>query len=413
MLALKKQEFIGTSAEHYELLHAEQRGVSIVWEKTGRYGQKSWHKLAPDSPEIPIILSAQQGREDRYVTVNEFHAWRVVRQLKSLRALFVDIDAPLQLDELLDALACAKLPAPSFVMHTGRGLHAYWLHAPVPAQALPVWQRCQDTIIAALTSVGADKSAKDCARVLRLAGSVNSKTGTHVHGLVLDPEPWVFRDLCDEILGHRVAHEKPQANVRSIEAARAKAGARPSTGSIYDRWYLVYQDLLAIARWYDFGGIPENNRNNWLFASAVALSWFAHPETLEAELLGQARVWTPYLTEKEVRAAYQAPLERARMAAAGETIQWQGIDIDPRYRMRRSTLYELLQPIIPPALERTLRAVISDETRKEHKRETDAKRWDKSRDAYLAENNASVLKPWEALGFSRATYYRRKALGSL
>lgn len=408
MLALKKQEFIGTSAEHYDLLHTQQNGVSIVWEKTGRHGQKSWHKLAPDSPEIPFILAAQQGKEDRYVTVNEFHAWRVVRQLKSLRSLFVDIDAPLQLDELLDALACAKLPAPSFVMHTGRGLHAYWLHAPVPSQALPVWQRCQDTIIAALASAGADKAAKDCARVLRLAGSVNSKTGTHVHGLVLDPEPWVFRDLCDEILGHRVA---PQTKVRSIDAARAQSGARPRTGSIYDRWYLVYQDLLAIGRWYDFGGIPEHHRNNWLFASAVALSWFAHPETLEAELIGQARVWTPYLTEKEVRAAYQSPLERARMAAQGETIRWQEMDVDPRYRMRRSTLYELLQPIIPPDLERTLRAVISDETRKEHKRETNGSK--QTREAYLAENNASTLKPWAALGISRATYYRRKALGTL
>jgi hypothetical protein len=411
MLALKTQEFVSTSAEHYDLLHSQQRGVSIVWEKTAAHGKKSWHKLAPDSPEIPFILAAQQGKEDRYVTVNEFHAWRVVRQLKSLRSLFVDIDASLQLDELLDALACAKLPAPSFVMHTGRGLHAYWLHAPVPSQALPVWQRCQDTIIAALASAGADKAAKDCARVLRLAGSVNSKTGTHVHGLVLDPEPWIFRDLCDEILGYRIAHEKPKATVRSIEAARAKTGARQSTGSIYDRWYLVYQDLLAIGRWYDFGGIPPGHRNNWLFASAVALSWFAHPETLEAELIGQARVWTPYLTEKEVRAAYQSPLERARMAAEGKTIEWQGMDIDPRYRMRRSTLYELLQPIIPPALERTLRAVISDETRKEHKRETNGSK--QTREAYLAENNASTLKPWAALGISRATYYRRKALGTL
>lgn len=413
MRALKRQESLGTSAEHYSLLHTEQRGISIVWEKAGHHGRKNWHKLSPNSPEIPVILAAQQGRKDRFVTVNEFHAWRIVRQLKSLRALFVDIDATLHLDELLDALASAKLPAPSFVMFTGRGMHAYWLHKHVPAQALPVWQRCQDTLITALACVGADRAAKDCARVLRLAGSVNSKTGTQVHGVVLDPEAWEFRALCDEVLGHRVTHERQPAEVRSIDVARAKAGARPRTGSIYDRWHLVYQDLLAIGRWYDFGGIPPGHRNNWLFASAVALSWFAHPETLQAELVGQARVWAPHLSEKEVRAAYQAPLERARMAAAGETVQWQGVDVDPRYKMRRNTLYGLLKPIIPHELEQTLRAIVSDDVKRQHRQETDAKRWTQTRAEYLETNNASATQPWDALGMSRRTYYRRKSLGTL
>lgn len=36
-----------------------------------------------------------------------------------------------------------------------------------------------------------------------------------------------------------------------------------------------------------------------------------------------------------------------------------------------------------------------------------------SREAWLADNNLSVSKPWEALNISRATYYRMKKSGAL
>jgi hypothetical protein len=414
-----------TPVEHFNLLHTPAEGTAILWEREGT--GKRWHKLKPGDENIPAMLAAQVGQNDRYLTVNEFRYWRQIDNLKSLRALYVDIDRYLTEDELSDALHAAKLPWPSLVVWTGRGVHCYWLHNPLPPAVLPVWQRCQDTIIKSLVFAGADRAAKDCSRVLRLAGTVNSKNGEVVRGRVYDPAPWSFHDLCDGILGPRP--EKKSYKVRDLATARAERGQRLRTGSIYDWWHLVYRDLIAIAdRHQSAGGIPEKHRNTFLFLSSVALSWFANADTLEAELFRRAQRWTCGLSHSEVSAMIRSAVERSEKAAAGQKVMFDGKERDPRYWFKRETLYGLLQPIIPEELAPKLRAIVSDEVRAEHKRETDRKheatraprdRVDEGRHQSHERGpkvdpaSAAQQKPWEALGISRRTYYRRKENGSL
>ena len=370
-LPLRKSGPITTPLEHFELLHTpDQYGTAVLWERQGL--GKRWHKLAPHDPHIPALLRAQVGTRDCFITVNEFRWWRQVDNLKSLRALYVDIDRPLSLGDIEDALHEAKLPWPSLIVWSGRGVHLYWLHAPMPAQVLPVWQRCQDVIVKALLFAGADLAAKDCTRVLRVCGTINAKNGAVVLGHIYDPEPWDWHSLCDEILGPRV--EPKAAQVRDLATARADRGQRLRTGSIYDWWHLVYRDLIAIAEKHWFGGIPEGHRDQFLFLSSVALSWFAHPSTLEAELTRRAQTWTPGLKAREVRAAIDSSLKRAQRAAAGETVLFNGQERDPRYWYKRETLHGLMAPLIDAELAPTLRAIVSDEIREQHRRETEAKR---------------------------------------
>lgn len=416
MAALPKAIPLDTPAEHFDYLHSAAHGVVIVWEKATGGKSGTWHKLHPGDPHIPAVLAAQKSQKDRFIAVNEFHGWRLVRLIKSLRALYVDLDGCTDLQAVYEVLEDAHLLDPSLVVYSGRGMHLYWQHGPVPAAALPVWQRCQDTLIKALKPLGADPSAKDCTRVLRIAGSINSRSSTAVRGVVLHPEPYDFRILCDEILGVRKPQPKP-AEIRDFGAAKAATrGDRPRSGSIYDRWHLVYRDLLQIAEWHFLGGIPEGHRNDWLFLSAVALSWFAHPATLRTELEKQAKVWTPGLTLPEIRSALQTPLERAAQAAEGKTFHWQGKECDPRYKFRRETLFEWMQPIIPQQLLPQLRAILPDEVRKENKKETDRKH-EETRDRVeegrykshqRGRGDRLLEKPWEALGISRRTWYRRE-----
>ncbi|MEF3193817.1 MAG: helix-turn-helix domain-containing protein, partial [Halothiobacillaceae bacterium] len=156
------------------------------------------------------------------------------------------------------------------------------------------------------------------------------------------------------------------------------------SGSIYERWYKVYGDLLTIARHHG-GLIPEGHRDVWLFLAAVALSWFTRAEALAAEIDNAARTFTT-LTGAEVRKVVRTIQERAELAAQGQVVEWAGQKVDPRYRFRRSTLYAWLRGLIPDALLPELRAIIPDALARERKLVNDRERyWDGREAAYTGD----------------------------
>jgi len=348
--------------DYYALLHHEQRGVVLHWEKQAP--DQRWTKLKPNDPRIPEILRLDRGREDRFVSVNEFDGWRYIRLLRSLRALYVDLDDQTDLYAVLDTLSHHRIPHPGLVVFSGTGMHLYWLLEPLPPKALPVWQRLQDALIRLLKPFGADPVAKDCTRVLRIVGTRNR--GELVRALILDGHRWSLRQIAFEILGTEGRGRKPE--VRDIRARRQTAD-RAIRGSIYERWHLVYRDLLRISEHYGHR-IPEGHRDTWLFLAGVALSWFTHPQGIEDEILSLGRDHTD-LDEREIRQALDPSLKRALLAAEGHKLSWNGQQVDPRYRFRRQTLYDWIGALVPAALLPLMRAIIPDE---------EARRRDKARD---------------------------------
>ncbi|WP_220810480.1 LuxR C-terminal-related transcriptional regulator [Noviherbaspirillum aridicola] len=388
---------------HHDRLHASPHGAVLYWE--ARKSENRWTKVMPGDP-VAQVISCFAGSPDTYLTVNQFFHWRNVRQLKSLRACYVDIDGMMDLEAALDALHAAKMPAPSFAVYSGRGLHLYWPLSPTPAKALPVWQRVQDAIVAALAPLGADPKARDCARVLRLVGTVNAKNGAEVRGVVLTDAVWTMHELADEVLGTRdrmsktAARTAPKMPVHQAEmfdfkagaARKGKASPRTATGSIYDWWHLVYQDLVAICEHHWFGGVAPGHRDQVLFLMAVSLSWFAHTDILEDEIMRTAQTFTPTLLEKEVRDQMAPIIERARAAHAGETVLWRGLQVDPRYRFKADTLREWMGDLIAPELHDQLRCLAPADVIKARKKERDSKRdrvaegrYQQNREAYLGD----------------------------
>lgn len=360
-------------AEHFEALHREAHGTVLVWEALR--GGKCWTKLKPNDPSIPVFLQGLRGREDTYLSVNEFDGWIRVRFLRSLRALYVDLDDVRHLQEVYDLLDEKGLPAPSFVVYSGRGMHLYWLLNPMPPKALPGWQLVQNALTDAFEELGADPKARDATRVLRLVGTINSKNQAEVRGLMLGGERWSLHEMADEVLGLRKKGER-KGKLADLTAARARKGKeapREVKGSIYERWYRVFQDLNRIAEYH--GGIPEGHRDDWLFLTGVALSWFSRAEALRDEIEDAARSFTKGLREREVVKVAKLLQKRAEAASRGEKIEWKGEAVDPRYRFRRASLYKRLKGIIPNELLAELRAVIPDRLAMERKKERDRARW--------------------------------------
>lgn len=377
---------LATTIDHNELVHPNQVGTVIYWEKRNILsGEKHvWHKIQPDlaQEDLRRFLVGLSGKADTFFSVNEFHHWHLIRLLKSLRACYVDIDLGRPADrhdmnEALEILAGQGLPSPGLVVFSGHGLHFYWLIKPTPASALPVWQMVENVLVDALSDFHADKKAKNCNRVLRLAGTLNTKGLDYkeVRGLVLDGHPWTFHQLANEVLGYRP--DKPSASVRSIEAARAKrkiplppglhpiSKVYPGRLNLLKRWHRVLEDLHTIGRHHSL--IPDGHRNEFLFISSVALSWFASPDSIEREVVDMYRLYckSPGIDEEEARRAASQSITRARVARGDDEklkarYIFNGKIRDARYKFGRMKLWEKLEEIASPVKD-MLHGIITDE----------------------------------------------------
>jgi hypothetical protein len=345
----------------------------LFWERQAPDGQR-WIKCRPGD-SLPAIAEQLRYKRDAYFTVNQFEGWRQVRLLQSLRAVYVDLDAQHDLDRVLEVLGAAQLPSPSLVVWSGRGLHLYWLLCPVPKQALPVWQRIQDALLKTLSSMGADPACRDCTRVLRLAGTVNSKNEAETRGLILSGQEWDLHGLADAVLGPRRVG-RPKGTVADFNAAAARAGRKSVlAGSIYGWWHMVYSDLVLLIS-LEFGNrIRKGERDKLLFLHAVALSWFAQPDAIESEILSIGESITDFRPD-EILQLMGSVIARRNMADAGETVEWMGKARDPRYFFKAQTLREWIGEERLVRHADVLRALAPASVIKERKRARDAERWE-------------------------------------
>ncbi|MGO4480296.1 hypothetical protein [Rhizobium sp. 2TAF27] len=354
-------------------------------------GKKNWKEWT-----VPVgcdaILQAEEvlrrnGGEDIYISQQTFSRWRGIADLTAIGSSYVDLDyhnrerwrGKLPRDvasAVIYTLEERRLPLPSYILSTGRGLVCVWLLELLPFAVLPRWNAVQKALAEALTDFGADKRALDAARVFRLAGSVNSKADQdrrHVgmiwcQGSPETPTRHEFGTLADEVLPFTQAE---LVSLRATRATRKATGldrdikpARHLTQATW--WGTVFEDLqrLRLHRNPETGTLPPGKRDAWIFLAANALSWMNVPDVMSSQiriLAMQATDWN----EAELGARLGTVVKRARRAASGLTMEFSGRDIDPRYRFCASTIVEWLG--IDPAEQRAagLRALVDKDRRKE------------------------------------------------
>jgi len=172
------------------------------WVTLCRKDGNRWNQYHYRVDGVASALSEWLG-EDVYFSQNTFYRpSRKIEHIRQLRALYVDVDNYLlNLDPMwtigaLEAnLFGDKIPEPNLIIHSGRGLALVWLLQPVPSQALPLWQTVENYFVRQLDKFGGDAKASDAARVLRLAGTVNTKNGEQVQVQVRHDFRYTLRDL--------------------------------------------------------------------------------------------------------------------------------------------------------------------------------------------------------------------------
>lgn len=359
---------------HVQTLHprngrldgGRRRGTVSFGQRIAEPGERHWREWSVDVSEAPFVardLIRQGEAIDLYFSQNTFLGWRQLAQLSTLGALYQDLDyqrrathagkEPRVVAEgALVALDDAGIPPPSFIMRTGRGLCLVWLHEQLPRRALPRWQVVQKRLADVLTPFGSDKAALDAARVFRVSGSLNSRADPldaevrpiWCNGTASTPFRHVFSDLADEALPYTRAELVSLSAERAKRRSERKEVGQPARTLTIATWAeTMLSDLQRLrAHRYPEGAIRPGERDKWLFCAATAMSWLCPQQVLKRELFALAHEAAGW-EGKETRSQMSAVLARARMAAAGQRQEWDGREVDPRYRMRASTVIEWLE----------------------------------------------------------------------
>lgn len=137
------------------------------------------------SPEVDTYMSMNPIRWiDKKIRRDKEH-------VSALRWLYVDLDiynssyCELSKEQILWNLEedyfGLKIPHPNYVIDSGRGMYLLW-RIDEHINSYPRWEKVQRYLSDALLEFGADTAVvSDSARVLRVLGSVNSKSGTIVN----------------------------------------------------------------------------------------------------------------------------------------------------------------------------------------------------------------------------------------
>ena len=200
-----------------------------------------------------------------YMTPNSFFMpKRKIENIRKLNALYIDIDyyniETLKTYDHERILAILEndyfgqdVPEPSFLIYTGRGLAVYWLIEPVPIKVLPLWNSIQKFFVDKLKDMGADSKSIDGARIMRLAGSINDKTGLRSKLYMYDENlVYTLRDIQNDYL--------PQLTPYIKNPAYKGKGRKAKVVNFYTLYSLHYARLNDILKLQELrSGYCRNN----------------------------------------------------------------------------------------------------------------------------------------------------------
>lgn len=274
----------------------------------------SWHQHGRNY--LDAIRTAESWEElnlaDCYVSANGF-TWekgtgRTVSAVGSLNCFYVDFDR-YKLDDYKDlsseqflSLVLAEndwLPVPTMFVDSGNGCWMFWsfkrpLYLPSRFSWMEQWQTQQDFLVSKLRKYGADPACSDSARVVRCAGTVNSKTQRKAKAWRTS-ELYEFGDL------KKAFNEAYKADNKSLSAKKSRAlvpthdrvktknrpASNPSKVSYlltdHSRAWNRMQDIKNLA--HQRGGKFSEHRRMaaWIYAVAAA-HYCRSEETLRGEV---------------------------------------------------------------------------------------------------------------------------------
>ncbi|EHR0219644.1 DNA-binding response regulator [Clostridium perfringens] len=339
-LKLNKKNYIDN-------IHSRSKGW-ITRSVIDKKGYSQWHYKYAELKDLDM------RDKNIYITLNTFYKpCRRLENIKELNTLFIDLDyykTGKTKDQVLMDLEKnyfnQSIPIPNYVIDSGRGLYLIWLINAVPSKALPLWKAIQDYLYNQLKCFGADRQALDATRILRVPGSINSKSKTVVN--IVDEYEYIYdlREIQNGFLPELNPYEK-------------KKGRPSKINYIYRERSLYFgriQDIIKLCelREYDLKGHRE----------VILYYLCSFTEDIEKALNDALELNTMFrqaLSEREVIRATRSA-ERCYL------------DKNKQYKYKNETLIELLE--ITEEEQKYMTIIISKEEYKRRDRVYQKKNYD-------------------------------------
>ena len=263
---------------------------------------------------------------------------------------------------------------PTSIQSSGRGLYVKWSFTNMvgPAGAARV-RALNRQLVRIFSDFSADPAACDVSRVLRVPGSINSKTGSFCTTIHAAPISYDYGEFCEEILPLTLDEIRERQADRQAARKQRKAdrrGEHRRKGRILDKadWACkVVSDLTTLAETRWGGRVPEGQRDTWTFLAAAHIALWLPPSDIEPEVEELLHVWQiePDFIHKNRNLC--SVINRAKKSMSAKNA-----DEDARYKFTKDTLIKNLE--IAPSEMANLSALIDTEEKyRRHKIARDLK----------------------------------------
>lgn len=405
--------------------------------------------------QIEFVLSHISSERDTYMAQGFFSKpSRRALFVETLTHAYVDIDCYkiayfaewMTLDQKAHAILAYcddnLIPQPSAIISSGRGIYLKWYwDRPIPREAVGRAVAINKHLVSLFSPMGADPACVDVSRILRVVGTLNTKNNQHVallHQSEVDgrARTYCFDDFADEVLPYRLEQirewrqaqkERYEAKGQTILLARERARAETSHRKGFNKvdWcWKVVEDLRTLADIRYGGMVPYCDQSGdmagpdmFAHIGASMLGHVVSPAQLWPEIQTWASLILPasYVNNRQNLLAHSSTLlkkvrEQARLSEAEKRENEKaGNSRKGAYRYRTETIINRLA-ITTDEMKKLSCLIDKNEKRHRDRIKTLASRREAGameRVQWLAEHDTNRTKPWEKLGISRATYYRR------
>ena len=336
--------------EYIDRVHGNSKGW-ITRSCIDENGYSQWHYKYLELKETDLT------GENIYITLNTFYKpCRRLECIKELNFVYIDLDyyktkyTKEQVIMNLESNYFNKIiPATNYIIDSGRGLALLWSINKVPSQALPLWKAIEEYLYNQLKEFGADRQALDATRILRVPGSINSKSKTVVS--IIDEYDYIYdlREIQKEFLPELKPKEKKKGRPKKINYVYRER-------SLY---YARIQDITKLCelREYDLRG----HREIILFLYRYYLCSFT--EDVQ-KALGDVL---------ELNGMFTYPLKENEVIRATRSAEKCYLDKNKEYKYKNDTLIELLE--ITEIEETYMTTIISKNEYKRRHREREKNRY--------------------------------------